>query len=106
MKHTPGIGDGLDKKIFLGEYNSDYGCQVIENSFIHYYKGTNWNQCHQDFVNKKTKWFFELLEKSKSEKIFDQKYLNRYQTIFSHAFRHWNGSKIPFKSTLNPYYEN
>ena len=106
MKHTPGIGSGPDRKIFLESYNPDYGCQVIENSFMHYYKGTNWNRSNPELVKQKTEWFFKLLEKSKSEEIFNQKYLDKYQTIFSHSFRHWNGSQKPFVSNLNPYYEN
>jgi len=106
MKHTPGIGSGPDRKIFLESYNPDYGCQVIENSFMHYYRGTNWNRSNPELVKQKTEWFFKLLEKSKSEEIFNQKYLDKYQTIFSLSFRHWNGSQKPFVSNLNPYYEN
>ena len=105
LSHTPGIR-GDDCKIFLGDYNPNYGCQVIESKFIHYYKGTNWDGSRQDFMNQKNAWFFDLLERSKTEEIFNHDYLDRYQTIFSHAFKHWGGSQRPYASYLNPYYEN
>ena len=106
MKHTTGLTNHVDVNAFLEPYNINYGCQIIESSFLHYYKGTNWNGSNIKLVKEKTEWFFSLLEKSKTKEIFNKDYLEKYQTIFSQSFRHWNGSVRTFKSNLNPYYEN
>jgi hypothetical protein len=106
MEHTTGLINNIDINAFLDDYDINYGCQIIESSFLHYYRGTNWNRSSSEMIRKKTEWFFSILEKSKTQEIYNSKYLSKYQTLFSQSFRHWNGSEEVFKSKLNPYYEN
>jgi hypothetical protein len=101
MKHTPAlIGDN---DCFTIPYDNSFGCQIIESSFIHYYRGTNWDNRSNDYEKLKTEWFVDALKKSKEQSILNDTYLDKYQTPYSHAFKHWNGSNDFFNSKLNPY---
>lgn len=103
IKHTSSLEFAGDENCFSIPYDIGYGAQVIESSFLHYYRGTNWNKMDKKLVNKKTKWLHECLTKSKESSIINENYLNRYQTYFSHSFCFWNGSNAKFNSILNPY---
>lgn len=101
--HTSALHKKRDEKCFTIPYDSSYGCQILEGSFLHYYRGTNWDQKSEDFKIKKTSWLKNALEVSKTQNILNSDYLSIYQTQYSHAFEFWNGSNGPFKSILNPY---
>lgn len=106
MKHTSALIGEENVNCFNINYNTSFSCQIIENSFLHYYKGTNWNNNDPQFVHEKTEWLKFVIKESKKYNILNLDYLQKYQTPFSHSFRYWNGSPEPFKSILNPYYEN
>lgn len=101
MKHTPALIDDTD--CFIIPYDNSFGCQIIESSFIHYYRGTNWDNCSNDYEKLKTLWLVNALKESKNRSILNHNYLEKYQTPYSHAFKHWNGSNDFFNSKLNPY---
>ncbi len=101
MKHTPALIDDTD--CFIIPYDNSFGCQIIESSFIHYYRGTNWDNFSNDYEKLKTLWLVNALKESKNGSILNYNYLEKYQTPYSHAFKHWNGSNDFFNSKLNPY---
>lgn len=101
MKHTPALFD--DNDCFTIPYDKSFGCQIIESSFIHYYRGTNWDNFSDNYEKLKTKWFIDTLKKSKEQSILNSAYLDKYQTSYSHAFKNWNGANDIFNSKLNPY---
>jgi len=103
MKHTPGLIDQNDTDCFIIPYDNSFGCQIIEGSFIHYYRGTNWDNRSHDYEQLKTSWLVDAFEKSKEHSILNHRYLNKYQTQYSHSFKHWNGTNDLFNSKLNPY---
>lgn len=103
IKHTSSLEFDGDEDCFTIPYDIRYGSQVIENSFLHYYRGTNWNKMDQNIVQEKTLWLCDCLTKSKQFNIINKEYLCKYQTHFSHSFCFWNGSNIKFNSILNPY---
>lgn len=92
-----------DQNCFTIPYDIKYGCQIIENSFLHYYRGTNWNNLSKDIVDLKTEWLENCLIHSKKDKIINDKYLSKYQTPLSHSFCFWNGTNEKLNSILNPY---
>jgi hypothetical protein len=103
MKHTPALTYPNDVKSFIFDYDPSFGSQVIENSFLHYYRGTNWDQKPKDYESLKTIWLQNALNKSKQCDIINHKYLDRYQTSFSDCFKNWNETNNNFNSKLNPY---
>jgi hypothetical protein len=103
MEHTSSLEFDNDKECFSIPYDIRYGSQIIETSFLHYYKGTNWNKLNENLVKDKSLWLQQCLTKSKETNILNEKYLNKYQTVFSHSFCFWNGSNEKFNSILNPY---
>jgi hypothetical protein len=103
MKHTSSLEFNNDENCFSIPYDIKYGSQIIETSFLHYYRGTNWNRMDVNIVKEKTLWLQQCLTKSKQTNILNEKYLNKYQTIFSHSLCFWNGSNQKFNSILNPY---
>lgn len=105
MEHTKALCETEYTNIFNADINYDhsYGCQLIESSFLHYYKGSNWNNANNDYIEKKTQWLKNALLLSKHKSIINKSILKHYQTIFSHAFANFNGSDHKFQSLLNPY---
>lgn len=103
LKHTSALNREKDRDCFNIDYNVSFGCQVIESSFLHYYRGTNWDQNPQCYLIEKTKWLTHALDESKHNNILNPKYLEKYQNIFNHSFDYWNGSSEKFNSILNPY---
>lgn len=103
MNHTSSLVNESDKKSFIFDYDPSFGCQVIENSFLHYYRGTNWDGRLKDYENVKTSWLINALNKSQECDIINHPYLSKYFTQFTHAWRYWNGSEHTFNSKLNPY---
>jgi hypothetical protein len=103
MKHTPALIYPNDVKSFIFDYDPSFGSQVIENCFLHYYRGTNWDQKPKDYEFLKTIWLQNALNKSKECDIINHKYLDRYQTLFSDCFKNWNEVNTNFNSKLNPY---
>lgn len=102
MKHTRALNEENDSKYFNVPYDSSYGCQILESSFIHYYRGTNWDGRSPDYEHQKTEWFFDILKKSKESDVLNHKELSKIETQYSHAFRYWNGTDEKFNSKLNP----
>lgn len=103
LKHTSALNKQRDQECFNIEYDISFGCQIIESAFIHYYRGTNWDQNSLNYHERKTSWLRNVLNNSKTQDILNLKYLEKYQNIFSHAFEYWNGSNEKFNSILNPY---
>ena len=103
MNHTSALIHPNDIKLFNIDYNPSFGCQIIENSFLHYYRGTNWDNKSKNYELSKTEWLNNALKKSREASIINKKYSLKYHTPMSQAFRHWNGGQIPLTSKLNPY---
>lgn len=103
LEHTSALNKEQDRECFNIDYDISFGCQVIESSFLHYYRGTNWDQNPQCYHTEKTKWLTNALDESKQNNILNPKYLEKYQNIFSHSFDYWNGTSEKFNSILNPY---
>jgi hypothetical protein len=103
IKHTSSLEFPGDENCFTIPYDIHYGSQIIENCFLHYYRGTNWNKMNSNIVKEKTLWLYDCLTKSKQFNIINKEYLSKYQTPFSHSFCFWNGTSEKFNSILNPY---
>lgn len=106
IQHTKAIIESKYKDIFNIDYDPSYGCQIIESAFLHYYKGSNWDNANINYVKTKTQWLKNALLLSRQKSIINNSILERYQTIFSHSFANFNGSDQQFQSLLNPYYRN
>jgi hypothetical protein len=53
------------------KYGPDFGFEVYTDQFLHYGRGSNWNNSPQDFVGKKTALLNEIFRRQASgEKIF------------------------------------
>lgn len=105
VKHTSALNKDKDKDCFLIDYNPSYGCQILEGSFLHYYRGSNWDNSSPTYHQEKTEWLDLILDKSKKEKVLNYEYLDLYQNVFNHSFNYWNGSGENFNTILNPYLE-
>jgi hypothetical protein len=103
MNHTTALIHPNDSKSFITDYDPSYGSQVIENCFLHYYRGSNWDGRSKDYEDVKTDWLKRSLDKSRTSDIINHNYLSKYHTKMSHAFRHWNGNDDKLNSKLNPY---
>lgn len=103
LKHTSSLTLEKDKECFTIDYDPLFGCQIIESSFLHYYRGTNWDKRNKDYQNKKNEWLVDAISSSIDNKILNKQYLELYQNVFNHSFNYWNGSNEKFKSILNPY---
>lgn len=103
MNHTSSLISLKDNNTFIIDYDPSFGCQIIEDSFLHYYRGTNWDNKPKNYEDIKTSWLLNALHKSKECDILNYSYISKYNTKFSHAFRHWNGSDDLFITKLNPY---
>jgi hypothetical protein len=103
MKHTSYLNHLNDYECFKFDYNPQYAVQLIESCFIHYFRGTNWDNNTHLFHVEKTDWIKKIIEQSKKNKVINQEYLDMYQTIFSYSFFNWNGvGENYFNSKLNP----
>ena len=103
MSHTSALIHQRDVQSFNIDYDPSFGCQLIENSFLHYYRGTNWDQRSSDYESVKTEWLNKALLESKIADIINHKYISKYNKIMSHSLRYWNGTNDLFNSKLNPY---
>jgi len=105
MKHTSYLNRIQDIECFNFDYDPAYCVQVVENCFVHYFRGSNWDNKNPNFHESKTKWLRELLIASKDKKIINQKYLNKCQTEMTYSLFNWNGiAENHFKSQLNPFF--
>jgi hypothetical protein len=93
MKHTPNIEDE-EKEILASKllqfYSSEFGSQVIENVFFHYYRGSNWDHKNSSFHKQKTRFLKMILRDFRSEKILKDTVSDFYHER-AHAYKHWNG---------------
>ncbi len=103
MEHTSALEGETDKSSFTLDYNPAFGVQIIENSFLHYYRGTNWDNKSNDYESLKTEWLETALKEAKTRDIINYDHVEKYHTKTSHAFRYWNGSNQKFNSKLNVY---
>lgn len=103
ISHTSSLEFSGDENCFGVPYDIKYGSQVIESSFLHYYRGTNWNGIDKELVLNKTIWLKECLKKSKKYSILNQEYLDVYQTPYSHSFCFWNGTNQKYNYLFNPF---
>lgn len=91
VKHTADI-ENIESLIFedniINQYEANFGSQIIENSFFHYYRGSNWDNQDHNFHIRKTKFLDLILENAPIK--FTNK-LNEYQTYCAHSSKHWNG---------------
>jgi len=103
IRHTSALNRKNDVDCFNIDYNPSFGCQILESSFLHYYRGTNWDNSSNIYHKEKTEWLNNALDYSKNKNILNQSYLDKYQNVFNHSFNYWNGSEQPFNSVMNPY---
>lgn len=93
MKHTPNIEDE-EKSILVPEllkfYKSEFGSQIIENAFFHYYRGSNWDRQSPNLHKQKTLFLKNLIRNFSSRKILVDNAVSFYHDR-AHAFKHWNG---------------
>lgn len=103
MTHTSYLNHENDYKCFNIDYDPKYAVQLIESSFIHYFRGTNWDNNTLNFHVEKTEWLQKSLNEARKVKIINKEYLNRLQTIFSYSVFNWNGIEDNYLgSKLNP----
>lgn len=104
MKHTSYLNRDSDIEAFNFNYDPKYHSQIIESSFLHYYRGSNWDNNAVDFHHIKTEWLKSLIRQSKKSIVLNQKYLDKFQTVFSFSFQNWNGiDNNYYNSQLNPF---
>lgn len=91
INHTADISCLESSQIFKDfEYKTDYGFQIIENSFLHYYRGSNWDGKSYLYHQEKTECLKKILNND-SFKIplnFQEKFISNK----SHSYKHWNGT--------------
>jgi hypothetical protein len=89
------------------EYSASYGMQIIENSFIHYYRGSNWDAADDKYHALKTRFLLKFLDLAENEYPLKKEMIATHLTNASHTRKHYNGSrnnsKPGFKIT-NPGY--
>jgi hypothetical protein len=94
VKHTADI-ESDESEIFDDDiklkYDKSFGCQIIEESFIHYYRGSNWDSMGDEYHKNKTNFINYLIEKSPIR--FDKKILDKHSSDKSHSYKHWNGTR-------------
>lgn len=94
LKHTPGIGDS-ELIIFSSDvkniYDKSFGIQIIEDSFIHYYRGSNWDSKDNTYHERKTRFliFFLSYTKERFESLFYGKLW--FNHIYGHTRKNFNG---------------
>lgn len=104
LKHTSALDLIGDDQCFSIPYDPKFGVQIIENSLLHAYRFSNWSKDSAKYNYEKTEWVKNALKESKQHNILNSKYLDQYQTVYSHSFCHWNGMPYNrYKSALNPY---
>lgn len=107
LKHTSYLNRPGDINVFNFDYDPSYMVQMIESSFIHYFRGSNWDQKNNEFHVLKTKWLNELLVAARNKKIINNAYLNKCQTEMTYSFFNWNGGvENHFNSQLNPFFNS
>ncbi|MBY0476809.1 MAG: hypothetical protein K2Q24_04120 [Chitinophagaceae bacterium] len=97
--HTPDIED--ESEIFIDGlreiYHPQFGMQIIASSFIHYYRGSNWDALNNNYHELKTGFLVKFLETARKQYPLTPK-LHNYQDDCAHTKRHYNGTRHNTKS--------
>jgi hypothetical protein len=105
MKHTPDIEQEeniIFKEPLRDKYEENFGMQIIEDSFIHYYRGSNWNNDTNEYHTKKTTFLNEFLSFSEQAFPLDIRNAEAFNNISSHAQKHYNGIRNNRNITFKP----
>jgi hypothetical protein len=81
LRHTVPLREEGDEDCFTLPYDCSYGSQIIEESFIHYYRGSNWDGKPLDYEKSKTEWLINLLNKSKTSQVINGEFLKKKSSI-------------------------
>jgi hypothetical protein len=96
--HTADIE--YESEIFIDElretYQSQFGMQIISSSFIHYYRGSNWDDLNNNYHNFKTNFLLKFLESARKHYPLTA-HLHKYQDDCAHTKRHYNGTRYNTK---------
>lgn len=94
MKHTPDI-EQEEQQIFVHPlqelYQLSFGMQIIEDAFIHYYKGSNWNNDSAHYHQTKTKFLIDFLSFSNETYPLELSKSEGFNNQWAHARKHYNG---------------
>ena len=94
IPHTADIEEESD--IFIDKlrkiYHTEFGMQLIASSFIHYYRGSNWDALNVNYHKVKTQFLLEFLETAEVNYPLTSK-VSTYQNECAHTRKHFNGSR-------------
>lgn len=89
--HTADISCSESSKIFSEfDYHPSYGFQILEKSFLHYYRGSNWDGQAQVYHSKKTSCLQKILDASPL--FIDDFFVENFIGERMHSHKHWNGT--------------
>jgi len=88
--HTADISCAESSKIFSEfDYHQSFGFQILEKSFLHYYRGSNWDGQAQVYHAKKTECLQKVLDASPF--TIDDSFAQNFIGERMHSHKHWNG---------------
>jgi hypothetical protein len=94
MKHTPDIEETekvIFKEALREKYEANFGMQIIENAFIHYYRGSNWSNDPDEYHQKKGCFLNEFLSYSEKHYPLDISNTEAFNNMAAHSTKHYNG---------------
>ncbi len=105
IRHTPDIEDEekvIFKEPLQSQYKKEFGMQVIEDAFIHYYRGSNWDNDTSEYHERKTKFLKEFLLFSEQAFPLNLNNTEAFNNISSHVRKHYNGTRNNRNNTFQP----
>jgi hypothetical protein len=94
MTHTPDI-EQEERVIFdmavQESYDPVFGMQIIENAFIHYYRGSNWDNNPVQFHQQKTAFLLQFLQLAEHHSPLNLRDADAFNHSSAHIQKHYNG---------------
>lgn len=103
LNHTPDIT--IEYKEIFPEplwrfYKKEMGFQIIEDSIIHYYRGSNWDNNLKKFIDSKHVFLKEFLKLMKGRSL--DLHLSYYYDSVAYSRKHYNGKPHIIKNEISP----
>lgn len=100
ISHTADIEEA-ESKIFdvdlVKSYVPKFGMQIIAESLIHYYRGSNWDEDPSEYHKNKTMFLNNFLSLAKTKYPLDKEILKALSSETSHSQKHFNGQRNNLK---------
>lgn len=106
LQHTADI-ETEEKAVFAidlkNKYKEIFGMQIIANSLIHYYRGSNWDLSDTSYHTEKTEFLLNFLDFAKHSFPLENSELDKFSTMLSHSEKHYNGQRGNYKLIKKPF---